>query len=564
MASLALHHGVTSGGSLRTTYAPRSRAQARTSASPAHVDAGSCRSKAELLCKSWRPRPNPNPTGVITASALSASPGSRNQFPNSFPTLIPPPSRHPLRRGNTQYSRPPVSTPRALAGPSPPQAPPGTAAAAAAHPHATWQHAAGPPHAHFPDGHCLDPASHWLWARLKGSVRRVVPEHADLFSWLPEPLHRSIHACEPVAVLVVRELMLGALVAALVVNTDAICRALCWAWRRAVTCKAVLTEEEYRQTCLYAAAQPVKVLILTLFSTRYMEMILPRLKMHTDLHLVVRVRQVAAVWCITQLLLVWKANVVRHLQETSKVDKARLVSVNRIASLLLVTLGMFTAAEACGVPLQSVFALGGISGLAIGLASKEVVTNFFGGLVLFLTRPFHVGDFIKVEDIGYFQTRIIGFDKFPITVPNQVFTNLVITNMSRASHRNLEAMFRLRHQDILLVDGVTARISAYLAQHPAVDLAQGAPVCYLKSLGESSLEISLSAGSAQFNAARQEIFVQAAHIIIDCGGFIGGNAPFAPYQPQPQPQPASTTGGNGTQALLQMADAAGAPMLLQT
>jgi small-conductance mechanosensitive channel len=72
------------------------------------------------------------------------------------------------------------------------------------------------------------------------------------------------------------------------------------------------------------------------------------------------------------------------------------------------------------------------TGIAMGLAAKEVVSNFFGGAVLLITQPFVIGDRIKagsfagqVQDIGYLQTKILGFDGVPILVPNQAFINQV-------------------------------------------------------------------------------------------------------------------------------------------
>ena len=73
----------------------------------------------------------------------------------------------------------------------------------------------------------------------------------------------------------------------------------------------------------------------------------------------------------------------------------------------------------------------GIGGLALALAARDTVANFFGSLVIFTDQPFHIGDWVEVggvegvvEEVGMRTTRIRRFDKSLATVPNQTFTTL--------------------------------------------------------------------------------------------------------------------------------------------
>ena len=85
-------------------------------------------------------------------------------------------------------------------------------------------------------------------------------------------------------------------------------------------------------------------------------------------------------------------------------------------------------------------AFGGIGGIAIGFAAKDLLANFFGALMIFLDRPFSIGDWIRspdreiegvVEDIGWRSTKIRTFDKRPLFIPNSAFASLTVENASK-------------------------------------------------------------------------------------------------------------------------------------
>ena len=89
--------------------------------------------------------------------------------------------------------------------------------------------------------------------------------------------------------------------------------------------------------------------------------------------------------------------------------------------------------QTLGFSVSGVMAFGGIGGIAIGFAAKDLLANFFGALTIYLDRPFSEGDWIRspdreiegiVENIGWRLTVIRSFDKRPIYVPNSVFASI--------------------------------------------------------------------------------------------------------------------------------------------
>ena len=102
--------------------------------------------------------------------------------------------------------------------------------------------------------------------------------------------------------------------------------------------------------------------------------------------------------------------------------------------------------QALGYSISGVLAFGGIGGIAVGFAAKDLLANFFGGLMIYLDRPFSVGDWIRspdkniegtVEEIGWRLTRIRTFDKRPLYVPNSTFTQISVENPSRMLNRRI-------------------------------------------------------------------------------------------------------------------------------
>lgn len=91
-----------------------------------------------------------------------------------------------------------------------------------------------------------------------------------------------------------------------------------------------------------------------------------------------------------------------------------------------------------GVDITAAIASLSIGGLAVGLAAQDTLANLFGAVAIFLDKPFHIGDRIRVESvdgmvetIGLRSTRIRGLDGHLVTIPNKLMGNAIITNITR-------------------------------------------------------------------------------------------------------------------------------------
>lgn len=176
-------------------------------------------------------------------------------------------------------------------------------------------------------------------------------------------------------------------------------------------------------------------------------------------------------------------------------DLMRLVI--RIATLAAIFLLIYNAADFFGIPVTAVFASAGIAGVAVALAARETLANFFGGISIFLDRPFRAGDYIvldkgergEVTEVGLRSTRVRTRDDVMITIPNSVITNVKVINESApVPHYRVRIAIGVAYgSDIDQVQSVLmdlARKSELVAPHPE-------PRVRFRTFGDFSLNFEL-------------------------------------------------------------------------
>ena len=112
--------------------------------------------------------------------------------------------------------------------------------------------------------------------------------------------------------------------------------------------------------------------------------------------------------------------------------------VRKVVKITLIIAAVMLTADNLGIKITSVLAGLSIGGLALGLAAQDTVANLFGAVAIFLDKPFHIGDRIKlegvegtVESIGLRSTRVKNLDGHHVTIPNKTMGNATITNVTR-------------------------------------------------------------------------------------------------------------------------------------
>lgn len=126
-------------------------------------------------------------------------------------------------------------------------------------------------------------------------------------------------------------------------------------------------------------------------------------------------------------------------KEDGKVQNDTISPVLRKSVRFLIWIpGIIMALNNAGLDVGALIAGLGIGGLAVALASQDTVKNMIGGLIILFDKPFGLGDRIQidnlegdVEDIGLRSTRIRSIDGKEVSIPNTLFSDKPITNISR-------------------------------------------------------------------------------------------------------------------------------------
>lgn len=214
-------------------------------------------------------------------------------------------------------------------------------------------------------------------------------------------------------------------------------------------------------------------------------------------------------------------------------DRTTLDAVSKLARLVVAVSAVLIVLQALGVSITGVLTLGGIGGIAVGFAAKDILANFFGGLTVYLDRPFSVGDWIRspdkaiegtVEHISWRHTRIRAFNKNPIYVPNSLFTTVVVENPSRMSHRRIKETIGLRYDDFARVKPIVDEIRSMLETHPEIDESQTLIVNF-NAYGPSSLDLMVYTFThtrvwIEYHHVKQDVLLKIGEIIAAHGAEI--------------------------------------------
>ena len=194
-------------------------------------------------------------------------------------------------------------------------------------------------------------------------------------------------------------------------------------------------------------------------------------------------RNIGIVLCIVWFLL----KLIRELsnkliavrtQAGEEIDRTTVDGLSKVSRIVVVVAAALAVMQTLGFSISGVLAFGGMGGIAVGFAAKDLLANFFGGLMIHLDRPFNVGETIrspekqiegKVEHIGWRQTRIRATNMALIYVPNALFTSIVIENPSRMTHRRIREVIGLRYEDLAKMSAIVEEVRSMLNNHPAID-----------------------------------------------------------------------------------------------
>ena len=231
-------------------------------------------------------------------------------------------------------------------------------------------------------------------------------------------------------------------------------------------------------------------------------------------------------WFVMRFIRNVQNNIIEQRATTGEFDRTTADAISKLVRLSVIIVAALVALQTMGYSISGVLAFGGVGGIAVGFAAKDLLANFFGGLMIYLDRPFAVGDTVRspdreiegvVEHIGWRQTCIRTPDRRPLYVPNSIFANIALENPSRMSHRRIFETIGLRYDDIDKMETITTEIEAMLRNDSAIDQEAKVMVCFDR-FGPSSLDVLISAytratDGPEFQKMKHRILLQIHTVV---------------------------------------------------
>lgn len=218
----------------------------------------------------------------------------------------------------------------------------------------------------------------------------------------------------------------------------------------------------------------------------------------------VRVLLALVVFFIGVQLIKLVRRILRKSFERRNVDMGVSRFLDSLVKTVLYMLLLFMIASSFGLDATSVVALVGSAGVAIGLAVQGSLSNFAGGVLILLLKPFKVGDYVRdaagnegtVEEVQLFYTRMITPDRHMVVVPNGDLANGNILNMSTLGDRRMDIKVGISYEsDIRRAKEVLLRV---LDEDPGV-LQEEEKRVFVEELADSAVILCVRCYSANEN-----------------------------------------------------------------
>lgn len=197
-------------------------------------------------------------------------------------------------------------------------------------------------------------------------------------------------------------------------------------------------------------------------------------------------------WLARQLSKGFKKILVRR--ETDESLTTFLTSLTSIGLKVMVIISVITQ---LGVEMTSFVALLGAAGLAIGMAFSGTLSNFAGGVIILLLKPFKVGDYVQtqgeegvVKEVQIFNTILTTLDNKVIILANGAVANDTIINFTKAKKRRVDWSFGIAYGDDLKV--AKELLSKFIKEDSRV-LQKEENFVGLGELGDSSVNVTVRA-----------------------------------------------------------------------
>ena len=248
--------------------------------------------------------------------------------------------------------------------------------------------------------------------------------------------------------------------------------------------------------------RPVRLLIWLLGLTFALESLVPESEALLETASGIRVIGVVLILTlfVMRLIRVYEKHLYKRAKsDDSKLDRMTADTISKLLKITVIIVSIMVLMQSLGLHIGGLLALGGASGIGISLAAKDLLSNFFGAIMIYMDKPFKVGDCIQspdrqiagtVEEIGWRLTKIRTFEKMLLFVPNSAFNIISVESYTKMSHRRIKEFLKIRYCDIKSVNKITKDIKDHLKARNDIDTSQTTMV-NIEEFGEFGIDIMI-------------------------------------------------------------------------
>ncbi len=181
----------------------------------------------------------------------------------------------------------------------------------------------------------------------------------------------------------------------------------------------------------------------------------------------------------------------------SKLDETSSIFISSIIKYTILIFGAVTALDSVGIKTSAILTSLGIVGLTIGFAARDSLSNIISGIIIFLDRPFVIGDLVevdgnygKVDRITLRSTRIVTVDGKMLAVPNVDVINKTVSSYTNFPHLRLDVQVTVAVTE----DIDKARsILLSLVQDESIYMTEPAPSVVVRALNDYNVLLEVRA-----------------------------------------------------------------------
>lgn len=141
----------------------------------------------------------------------------------------------------------------------------------------------------------------------------------------------------------------------------------------------------------------------------------------------------------------WMVQVGMKFTIQKKLDKTSFTFVRTIVKFALISIAVVSALDSAGIKTSAILASLGVAGLSIGFAAKDALSNLISGILIFIDRPFVLGDLVEIEGtygqvdrITLRSTRVVTPDGKMLAVPNTEIINKTVVSYTNFPHLRID------------------------------------------------------------------------------------------------------------------------------